>query len=1165
MKKISWLIILTLVISLVLPGLGSEGGLALAADTLRVAKFIATQGDVKVLRAGGEKPFPAFKGMGLTQGDTVVTGKDGQATLEVAEDKEMKIAKNTRLMISELVQSLQDNADKTSFYLKAGQVYTNVKKTLAPGAKYEIRTPTAVMGVRGTQFFVNLSNGLAQVVTLEGQVTVTISQQVTGDDGTVTTQNVEIQVQPNQIFVQSGSETGPTQYNLETITSNDNLSLFVLETLQEINEQQPGLIDAQLLEDLAEQIEEARQEEEQELQEYEQEQQDEDNQDNEGSGSDNSSGDGGGNDDEDESVEITIALMEDLNLDIDEDASVEIISNPDDVELSVSVGDEAIAEAYIDQHSVYVIGRAAGETEVTVTASKSGYLEGTQSFTVTVSQGDSEEDITIESIDDLSLAVGDEDTVEIYTDPEDADLAVEVENESIAEANLDGGTIYISGLSAGSTTITVTAEKEGYSPGEESFTVTVSQGVSGLEIQSQALAAGETHSLVVEDGYVYYSGYDGVNTTSLGLSIVPGLTDVVAVSANKDYSLALNEDGEVWAWGENGIGQLGNGSNYIDSLDPTQVYGLSDIVAVSAGECHALALKNDGTVWAWGDNSDKKLGIDSEESKTYIPQKVKNEDGSYLSGIVAIGAGYAHSLALKEDGTVWAWGDNNSVQLGQGAEGNDEEAYPVQVKDTSGTGYLTDVTAIAAGPMHNLALDDGKVWAWGYNNYGQLGIGEEPNIGLPEEVVIMENEPLTGITKIAAGGNWAGHSLALDSSGRAYSWGNGDYGQLGLGYYYERKTTPVQVPGLASVTSIAAGGEYGTSLFLEADGTVKACGFNDCGELGDGTQSERISVVTMIQFISPTTPPQLEDIIIHNYATGADNVRVFDHIGGGLYKAYNASEDGDLIGQEYGIDDDYVYINIDDGFESSLSNVYITATDIDMEKPESSRTAVEIPLPKLQENIDFAVDISENGLGRISFDVSETQASALAASLGEENLVIRAFVGKEENSTIETLPALDDSNVDIIVIEPGQPEGIGRKPGQYPYAVAVYDEAENVLAQYLNDNATAVIAFESIDPDEVFNSVEFTESFTLTLKAEESTEFDAGIDTGDFTLEGAFDPSLSVIALEYCGSKEIMILISGSQTATGEGIIKISQEALNEGEDNSEADLYATVQIMEAY
>lgn len=1158
MKKISWLIILTLVISLVLPGLGPEGGLALAADTLRVAKFIVTQGDVKVLRAGGEKPFPAFKGMGLTQGDTVVTGKDGQATLEVAEDKEMKIAANTRLMISELVQSLQDNADQTSFYLKAGQVYTNVKKTLAPGAKYEIRTPTAVMGVRGTQFFVNLSNGLAQVVTLEGQVTITISQQVTGDDGTVTTQNVEIQVQPNQVFVQSGSETGPTQYNLETLTSNDNLSLFVLETLQEINEQQPGLIDAQLLEDLAEQIEKARQEEEQELQEYEQEQQDEDNQD-DGSGDDTGS--------------ITIASIDDLSLVYGEETALEISVNPADARLSVSVGNEDIAEALLEGTTLVITaGERLGVTNITITASKRGYQEETKFFRVMVSAGNNEEEITIESIDDLSLAVGDEDTVEICTDPEDAELSVEVENESIAEATLDGGTIYISALSAGSTTITVTAEKEGYSPGEESFTVTVSQG-AGTEPDGPNRVNPDLAYDPVNNRYlmVYEKELAEANPKIYGRFISAGGVqgaefaisegthyctepDVVYNSFSEDFLVAWadmrsDEKWQIYAQILDYEGEpYGDTDNF--AVCPVSEYSQDQpAVAVNTSTGDYLIAWREG---AAGDLQSEIYGqlLNQEGVQSGEKQTLVSMDWSQYDPVLAYSAsGNKYLLAFV---------DSNDV-LGLMIESDGTSAAePFTISTvTTRSQFKPDVAADDDNERFLVVWQDNRDPSWESDIYGRF-ISDAGSLGT--EIVVIDDDVEDEDDHYSQ----TSPSIAISSV----------EGSVIYLVAWEDHQVADQTHIYAQLVT-AEGTKEGSAFKINTTGEnlekVKVV-YNSCDNnylVAYEDQDESPACIDYIVVdgpdISPTTPPQLEDIIIHNYATGADNVRVFDHIGGGLYKAYNASEDGDLIGQEYGIDDDYVYINIDDGFESSLSNVYITATDIDMEKPESSRTAVEIPLPKLQENIDFAVDISENGLGRISFDVSETQAAALSASLGEENLVIRAFVGKEENSTVETLPALDDSNVDIIVIEPGHPEGIGRKPGQYPYAVAVYDEDDNVLAIYLSGSETATTAFDSIEPDEVLISDEFTESFTLTLKDEESTEFDAGIDTGDFTLEGAFDPSVSVIALEYCGSKEIMILISGSQTATGEGIIRISQEALNEGEDNSEADIYATVQIMEAY
>lgn len=371
--------IVLFIVALAIPSLPYLGNTALAQDTLRVAKILDTQGDVKVYRAGGEKSFAAYKGMGLTQGDTIITGANGKVTLEVDKDKEMKIGPNTQLMISELVQSLRNNADKSSFNLKAGQVYTRVKNQLAPGAKYEIRTPTAVMGVRGTQFFVSLSNGVAEVVTLEGQVVVTVSQPVTGPDGTVTMQPIQIQVEPNQIFVQSPDAADPTQYNLATLTSNENLSLFVLETLQEINEQQPDLIDPQLLENLTEQIEQARQEQQQQQEEQQQQQQPQDRGDSSGSG--------------DHTPSITIAELEDLNLACGQMKELPISVTPTDAILNVSsvVYDENTAEVSLEGNTLNIYaGQTPGEITITITASKSGYLPATRSFRVTVLEASAE-------------------------------------------------------------------------------------------------------------------------------------------------------------------------------------------------------------------------------------------------------------------------------------------------------------------------------------------------------------------------------------------------------------------------------------------------------------------------------------------------------------------------------------------------------------------------------------------------------------------------------------------------------------------------------------------------------------------------------------------------------------------------------------------------------
>src|SRR5690606_16607183 len=143
----------------------------------------------------------------------------------------------------------------------------------------------------------------------------------------------------------------------------------------------------------------------------------------------------------------------------------------------------------------------------------------------------------------------------------------------------------------------------------------------------------------------------------------------------------------------------------------------TDVVAVAAGENHSLALKSDGTVWAWGlnDRSEERRGGKAWSGRS-TPVQGKGPSGNgYLTDVVAVAAGYYHSRDIKYDGTVWAWGWNNSGQLGAGTTTN--RLAPVQVKGDVGNGYLTDVVAVAAGYDHSLALkSDGTVWAWGLND-----------------------------------------------------------------------------------------------------------------------------------------------------------------------------------------------------------------------------------------------------------------------------------------------------------------------------------------------------------------------------------------------------------------------------------------------------------------
>ncbi|WP_434781934.1 PKD domain-containing protein [Corallococcus caeni] len=338
------------------------------------------------------------------------------------------------------------------------------------------------------------------------------------------------------------------------------------------------------------------------------------------------------------------------------------------------------------------------------------------------------------------------------------------------------------------------------------------------------IAAGGAHNLVVrQDGTAAAWGHNGYGQLGDGTHVdrllpVPvqaqGFTGTTALSATAYHTLALKQDGTLWAWGYNDSGQLGDAVDAV-RMTPTLVTGLTGTTALASGTYHSLALKHDGTVWAWGLNNLGQLGDGTTVNRTE-PMPVTG-----LTGVTALAASTYHSLALKQDGTVWTWGYNSSGQLGDGT--TTSHFTPAQVQG------LTGVSAIAAGLTHSLALKhDGTVWAWGRNTDGQLGNGAAVNSPVPVQAL-----RLTGASAIAAG---AYHSLALKQDGTAWTWGRNSAGQLGDGTV-EGSLTPVKVQGLTTVTALAGGDAH--SLALLRDGTVWAWGVNDVGELGDGTTIDR--------------------------------------------------------------------------------------------------------------------------------------------------------------------------------------------------------------------------------------------------------------------------------------------------------------------------------------
>jgi alpha-tubulin suppressor-like RCC1 family protein len=357
--------------------------------------------------------------------------------------------------------------------------------------------------------------------------------------------------------------------------------------------------------------------------------------------------------------------------------------------------------------------------------------------------------------------------------------------------------------------------------------------ISGLMLphasRAQNIGCGSSHSLFIcNDSTVMAWGLNGSGQLGDGTqnnSTVPvqvsGLGSMIAVAGGEQHSLALKHDGTVWAWGDNGDGQLGIG-NLFPQLSPVPVPNLSNVIAIAARFNHSLALKSDGTVWAWGNNSFGQLG-DSTTVSSSVPVQVHS-----LTGVTAISAGQFHSIALKNDSTVWGWGSNTQGQLGNNSTTND--SVPVQVNG------FTSAKAIAAGGFHTLALkSDGSLWAWGFNGFGQLGNGTNANESIPTLVSAPPN-----ITAIAGG--WM-YSLAVQGSNLAYAWGQGTAGQLGSGNN-SNSTLPVQVSGLTNVTHLVGGQIH--SHAVQTDGRVRTWGTNTDGELGDGTNTSRLSPTNVV-------------------------------------------------------------------------------------------------------------------------------------------------------------------------------------------------------------------------------------------------------------------------------------------------------------------------------
>jgi alpha-tubulin suppressor-like RCC1 family protein len=285
------------------------------------------------------------------------------------------------------------------------------------------------------------------------------------------------------------------------------------------------------------------------------------------------------------------------------------------------------------------------------------------------------------------------------------------------------------------------------------------------------------------------------------------------VSSGHYYTMAIKSDGTLWGWGANNYGQLGDGTT-VERDNPVQIGTDSNWEKVYAKFIHTFAIKSDGTLWGWGYNRYGELGNGSVSDK-HVPTQEPSKSTTWSD----IAIGYYHTVALKSDGTLWACGRNNFGQLGDGTS-TDRHTF-VSIMPA-----VSDWSGVATGYYHSIAVrQNGTLWGWGRNNYGQIGDSTTTNKNVPTQEALGDTDWET----VASGYN---HSLALKNDGSLWGWGYNNYAMIGDGTRTSR-STPTQEASSATDWVALDGGNY-HSLALKSDGTLWGWGYNNYGQLTIG-------------------------------------------------------------------------------------------------------------------------------------------------------------------------------------------------------------------------------------------------------------------------------------------------------------------------------------------
>lgn len=355
-----------------------------------------------------------------------------------------------------------------------------------------------------------------------------------------------------------------------------------------------------------------------------------------------------------------------------------------------------------------------------------------------------------------------------------------------------------------------------------------------------ALATGTRHSCALNPGGTVQcwgtnsQGQlgDGTTTDRKAPGTVAGITTATQISAfGGDHTCAVLANGAVQCWGDNGTGQLGNGSStFLNSTQPTTVTGIATAVAVSAGVSHSCAVLASGAVQCWGQNNLGQLGNGTTVSSN-LPVLV-----SGVSNAKDVSAGNTHSCAVLTTGGIQCWGANGDGALGNNATTN--SSTPVAVSG------MSDAKQVAAGSGFSCAvLNSGSVQCWGNNGLGQLGTGKVTGTPFKTPVTV------TGISGASTVSLDLFNACAVTSNAIVQCWGSNTNGQLGRGTR-TGGPSPLPVNNVSTAVSISTGGAHTCAMLV--NGSIQCWGANAQGQLGDGTATESTLPVTVVGLVLTT-------------------------------------------------------------------------------------------------------------------------------------------------------------------------------------------------------------------------------------------------------------------------------------------------------------------------